>query len=240
MTQTAKGLNGTPQKQTRPGQRQQERLMRAERRRKRQRIWTASIVAVILVLAASIGFWQYQRYSAQIAADKSAKATAVALAHANASATAVTRDCFVAPAGTKTDNVYTATVTATPTAGLTTAPLVTGTPVKKSDGLQYLDIVVGTGPAAKSGSTVSVIYTGWLASNCQKFDSSYDHGGQSFDLALGKGQVIKGFDEGLVGMQKGGTRRISIPPALGYGSQAQQAIPADSTLIFDVTVVSVK
>src|SRR2546426_229296 len=101
MTQTAKGLNGTPQKQTRPGQRQQERLMRAERRRKRPRIWPASIVAVILVFAAIFVFWKYRRYSAQIAADKPAKATVGALAHANASATAVTRDCFVAPAGTK-------------------------------------------------------------------------------------------------------------------------------------------
>jgi FKBP-type peptidyl-prolyl cis-trans isomerase len=86
-----------------------------------------------------------------------------------------------------------------------------------------------------------VQYTGWLASNGQKFDSSYDHGGQPFALTLGQHQVIPGWEEGLIGMKPGGTRRILIPPALGYGAQGSPpAIPANSTLIFDVTMVSVQ
>ncbi len=239
MPQTTKGRNGTPQKQVRPGQRQQERLMRLARRRRRRQIWTASITAALLIVIASVSFWQYQRYTAQQAVDKAAKATAVAIAHANATGTAVVQNCFIAPAGTKTDNFYSAT--ATPTAGPTTAPLITGTSTTTSDGLKYIDINVGTGPAARAGSTLSVEYTGWLANGCNKFDSSYDHGGQPFDVTLGKGQVIKGFDEGLVGMKKGGTRRLYIPPALGYGDQgAGQTIPPGATLIFDITVVSIK
>ena len=98
----------------------------------------------------------------------------------------------------------------------------------------------GCGALAGSGSALSVIYTGWLQSNGQKFDSTYDEGRQPFSVTLGQRQVIPGWDEGLVGVNAGGTRRLIIPPALAYGSQGQGAVPPNATLIFDVTVLSVQ
>ncbi len=239
MTQTANGRKNEPQKQTRPGQRQQERLMRLERRRRRRRIITSIVVAVLIVAIASLSFWQYQNYTAQQTANRNAQATVTAKANAAAKATATTRDCFVSPAGTKTNNIYASA--ATPTAGPAQAPLITGTPVKLKDGLEYVDIVTGTGPAAKAGSTVNVEYTGWIASTCTKFDSSYDRQGQPFAVTpLGKAQVIQGWNEGLIGMKAGGTRRLLIPSSLGYGPQGNSPIPPNATLVFDVTAVSIK
>ncbi|HVB26249.1 MAG TPA: FKBP-type peptidyl-prolyl cis-trans isomerase [Ktedonobacteraceae bacterium] len=240
MTQTVNGRNNESQKQTRPGQRQQERLMRFERRRRRRRIITSIVVAVLLVAIVSLSLWQYQNYTTQQAVNRAAQATVTAKNHAAAVATATTQDCFVSPPGTKTSTLYASA--ATPTAGPAKAPLITGTPVKLKDGLEYVDIVTGTGPAAKAGDTVNVEYTGWLDSTCTKFDSSYDRKGQSFAVTpLGKAQVIPGWNEGLIGMKAGGTRRLLIPSALAYGAQgAQGAIPPNATLIFDVTVVSIK
>lgn len=240
MTQTVNGRNNEPQKQTRPGQRQQERLMRLERRRQRRRIITSVVGAVLVVAIASLGFWQFQNYTAQQAVNQAVQATVTAKNHVAAAATTTARDCFVSPAGTKTSTLYTSA--ATPTAGPAKAPLITGTPVKLKDGLEYVDIVTGTGPAAKAGDTVNVEYTGWLDSTCTKFDSSYDRQGQSFAVTpLGKAQVIPGWNVGLLGMKAGGTRRLLIPPALAYGSQgAQGTIPPNATLVFDVTVLSIK
>jgi FKBP-type peptidyl-prolyl cis-trans isomerase FkpA len=117
---------------------------------------------------------------------------------------------------------------------------VSGTPVKLPDGLQYIDMQVGCGPAAQSGSNVSVQFTGWLQKTGKKFDSSWDHNAQAFTLVLGQGKVIKGFDEGLVGMKQGGSRRIIIPAALAYGKTGSPpTIPPNSVLIFDVTMGSV-
>ena len=147
--------------------------------------------------------------------------------------------CFIDPSAPRVPSVY---ASGAPTSGPATAPAVSGTPVTLSGGLKYVDIKTGSGPAAHNGSNATVNYTGWLASNCQKFDSSYDsHGGQSpqpFTLALGQGQVIQGWDQGLIGMKAGGIRRLFIPSALGYGSQANGPIPANSDLIFDVQMVS--
>ncbi len=100
------------------------------------------------------------------------------------------------------------------------------------------DEVVGTGDEAVSGKTVSVNYIGTLA-NGTKFDSSYDRN-QPFDFQLGAGQVIKGWDQGVVGMKVGGKRKLVIPPSLGYGAQANGSIPANSTLTFEVELLSVK
>lgn len=112
------------------------------------------------------------------------------------------------------------------------------TPVKLLDGLQYIDLKVGDGRVIGKGDKISVQYTGWLASNGSKFDSSRDRG-QPFDLQLGVGQVIPGWDEGLQGMMPGGRRKLIIPAALGYGAQGQgQAIPPNSTLVFDVELIS--
>src|SRR5258706_14799823 len=105
-------------------------------------------------------------------------------------------------------------------------------------GLQYWDIVVGTGATAIPGKPVSVHYTGWLT-NGTKFDSSRDRG-KPFVFSLGVGQVIKGWDEGVAGMKAGGKRQLKIPPALGYGdSGASGVIPPNATLIFDVELLEV-
>jgi FKBP-type peptidyl-prolyl cis-trans isomerase len=103
--------------------------------------------------------------------------------------------------------------------------------------LQVTDQTVGTGAEAVAGKSVTVNYTGTLT-NGTVFDSSYSRN-QPFTFTLGAGQVIKGWDEGVVGMKVGGKRKLVIPPSLGYGSQAQGPIPANSTLIFEVQLVSV-
>lgn len=115
--------------------------------------------------------------------------------------------------------------------------------VTTSSGLQYVDLTVGNGDVAKAGNQVSVHYTGWLqnpdGSKGRKFDSSKDRG-QPFQFALGQGQVIKGWDEGVQGMKVGGVRELIIPPALGYGQGgAGGVIPPNATLIFEVELLGV-
>jgi FKBP-type peptidyl-prolyl cis-trans isomerase len=106
-------------------------------------------------------------------------------------------------------------------------------------GLRYKDEVVGTGVTAKAGDRVSVQYTGWLE-NGTKFDSSRDRN-QPFEFQLGAGSVIRGWDEGVEGMRVGGRRRLVIPPELGYGARAVGGvIPANSTLVFEVELLSVR
>jgi peptidylprolyl isomerase len=115
---------------------------------------------------------------------------------------------------------------------------VNGSPTTAASGLQYWEIVVGTGATAVSGKPVSVHYTGWLTSG-EKFDSSLDRG-KPFVFTLGAGEVIRGWDEGVAGMKAGGKRQLRIPPALGYGdSGAGGAIPPNATLIFDVELLDV-
>jgi FKBP-type peptidyl-prolyl cis-trans isomerase len=115
---------------------------------------------------------------------------------------------------------------------------VSGPPTTTASGLQYWDIVVGTGTTAVAGNLVSVHYTGWLTSG-EKFDSSVDRG-QPFSFPLGAGQVIKGWDEGVAGMKVGGKRQLRIPPELGYGAGgAGGVIPGNATLIFDVELLNV-
>jgi FKBP-type peptidyl-prolyl cis-trans isomerase len=117
-------------------------------------------------------------------------------------------------------------------------PPVTGQSNTTPSGLEYLDVVVGTGAVANAGQQVSVHYTGWLADG-SSFDSSVSRG-QPFAFALGRGQVIKGWDEGVSGMRIGGKRRLIIPAALGYGARgAPGAIPPNATLIFDVELLDV-
>jgi peptidylprolyl isomerase len=100
------------------------------------------------------------------------------------------------------------------------------------------DLVVGTGAEAEVGNTLTVNYTGTLE-NGTVFDSSY--GKSPFDFALGTGQVIPGWDKGLVGMKVGGQRRLTVPPELGYGAQgAGNSIPPNATLIFEVELLDVK
>lgn len=106
------------------------------------------------------------------------------------------------------------------------------------NGLKIEDEVVGTGDAAVAGKSVTVNYLGTL-SDGTKFDSSYDRN-QTFTFNLGAGEVIKGWDEGVVGMKVGGKRKLTIPPELGYGSQDLGIIPPNSTLIFEVELLKVE
>lgn len=109
-------------------------------------------------------------------------------------------------------------------------------------GLQYEDTTVGNGATASAGQEVQVHYTGWLYNDGvagKKFDSSKDRG-QPFEFSLGAGMVIKGWDEGVAGMQVGGTRRLVIPAALGYGARgAGGVIPPNATLLFEVDLLGV-
>ncbi|WP_223641535.1 FKBP-type peptidyl-prolyl cis-trans isomerase [Corallococcus sp. EGB] len=109
---------------------------------------------------------------------------------------------------------------------------------KSDSGLYTQDLVVGTGKEAVSGSYVLVHYTGWLPDGSM-FDSSRSRS-QPFDFVVGRGQVIKGWDEGLVGMRVGGKRKLVIPSDLGYGSRGSPpVIPSDAVLVFDVELMNV-
>jgi FKBP-type peptidyl-prolyl cis-trans isomerase len=104
--------------------------------------------------------------------------------------------------------------------------------------VEMVDSVVGKGAEAVSGKSVTVHYTGTLKDGT-KFDSSVDRK-EPFTFALGAGQVIKGWEQGIVGMKVGGKRKLTIPAELAYGANAVGAIPANSTLIFDVELLEVK
>ena len=109
------------------------------------------------------------------------------------------------------------------------------------DGLKYYDVKIGSGPHPKIGQTVLVQYTGTHL-NGQKFDSSYDHGGQPIGFPIGVGQVIKGWDEGVPPMKVGGKRRLVIPGKLAYGENPPPGAPfaPSDTLVFDIELVGVK
>ena len=113
-----------------------------------------------------------------------------------------------------------------------------GAQVTTASGLGYTDIVEGTGPSLRPGQTAVVHYTGTLTDGT-KFDSSVDKG-QPYEFTLGRGEVIKGWDEGVATMKVGGKRRLVVPARLGYGSMPRPGIPANSTLIFDVELLGVK
>ena len=114
--------------------------------------------------------------------------------------------------------------------------------ITTASGLQYEDTTVGTGATAQDGHHVKVHYTGWLYNEGvkgAKFDSSKDRD-DPFGFGLGHGMVIKGWDEGVQGMQVGGTRLLVIPPALGYGARgAGGVIPPNATLMFEVELLAV-
>ena len=105
-------------------------------------------------------------------------------------------------------------------------------------GLKIDDVVEGSGAEAQAGQMVTVHYTGWLT-NGSKFDSSKDRN-DPFRFKLGAGQVIRGWDEGVAGMKIGGTRKLTIPPQLGYGARgAGGVIPPNATLVFEVELLDV-
>ncbi|MGO8672332.1 MAG: FKBP-type peptidyl-prolyl cis-trans isomerase [Capsulimonadaceae bacterium] len=108
--------------------------------------------------------------------------------------------------------------------------------VTTSDGLRYQDLVVGKGATPKAGQSVTVTYVGTLA-NGTKFDASADHGDGTFTFTLGVHQVIEGWDEGVATMRIGGTRKLIVPPALGYGPNGAGPIPPNATLTFVVQLL---
>jgi FKBP-type peptidyl-prolyl cis-trans isomerase len=123
------------------------------------------------------------------------------------------------------------------------APASTGTEIMA---MQKTDLAPGSGPEIKSGQTALVHYTGWLYdasapdNKGTKFDSSVDRN-EPFEFPVGAGMVIKGWDEGVVGMKVGGKRRLVIPPDMGYGARgAGGVIPPGATLVFDVELVEIR
>ena len=102
------------------------------------------------------------------------------------------------------------------------------------------DLIVGTGAEAKDGDTVDVRYVGVLRANGKEFDASWKRADNNFSFTLGGGQVIQGWDQGVVGMKVGGRRRLIIPAELGYGAQGSPpTIPANAALVFDVDLKKV-
>ena len=137
-----------------------------------------------------------------------------------------------------------------PTAAATPVPTATPAPAGTTSeeaseltttesGLQYRDLVVGTGEEARIGATAIVHYTGWLLDGT-KFDSSVDRG-TPFEFVIGRGQVIKGWDEGVGSMNVGGKRELIIPPDLAYGDRgAGSVIPPGATLKFEVELIGLR
>ena len=115
--------------------------------------------------------------------------------------------------------------------------------ITTDSGLSYIDTKAGTGPAAKAGQSATVHYTGWIYENGvkgSKFDSSRERD-QTFSFPLGTGRVIRGWDEGIAGMRKGGQRTLIIPPNLAYGAAgAGGVIPPNATLLFEVELIGVR
>jgi FKBP-type peptidyl-prolyl cis-trans isomerase FkpA len=108
--------------------------------------------------------------------------------------------------------------------------------ITTASGLVIDELVVGDGAEARAGQTVSVHYTGWLTDGT-KFDSSKDRN-ELFEFPLGGRRVIAGWDEGVQGMKIGGTRKLTIPPALGYGARgAGGVVPPNATLVFEVELL---
>ena len=108
-----------------------------------------------------------------------------------------------------------------------------------NNGLIIEDIKIGEGQEVEKFNIVTVNYTGLLEDGT-KFDSSLNPGRTPFRFTVGAGQVIKGWDEGLIGMKVGGKRKLTIPPELGYGSRDNGPIPANSTLIFEIDLLGIE
>ncbi len=135
------------------------------------------------------------------------------------------------------EEVASVPVDASPITGIILDGEDAGREVDMSDALLIVDLQEGTGAEAKSGDTIRAHYTGTLLDGTV-FDSSRTRG-EPFEFTLGAGQVIQGWDDGIVGMKVGGQRRLTIPPEMGYGDRQVGTIPANSTLVFDVELVEI-
>ena len=202
-----------------------EQELRAQRRRRNTIIGaglgTAAVIGLIVWLALALGG---DDNTVTPAAQPSASTSASATPSESAAPAAVKKCAPIDPNP--------------PAKGQPTVPPVTGKPPTK---LVIKDVKEGHGPAAKKGSAVSVTYIGISCSNGEVFDASYKHGNQPFEVKpLGSASVIQGWNEGLVGVKAGGVRELVIPPDLGYGAAGQPPIGPNETLIFLITVDSVK
>jgi FKBP-type peptidyl-prolyl cis-trans isomerase len=111
--------------------------------------------------------------------------------------------------------------------------------VKTDSGLKYQDLKDGKGEGVKKGDTVQVHYTGWLAKTKKKFDSSHTRM-EVYEFTLGAGRVIKGWDEGVIGMKVGGRRKLMIPAKLGYGAEGYDGlVPKNAELVFEMELVKI-
>lgn len=128
--------------------------------------------------------------------------------------------------------------TPTQAASATTGAFTLTNPTTTPSGLKYEDVVVGTGDSPRAGQRVTVHYTGTFT-NGTKFDSSHDRN-EPFTFIIGNGNVIAGWDEGVLTMKVGGKRLLEIPPALGYGPRDYGPIPGGSTLLFEVELLGVQ
>jgi FKBP-type peptidyl-prolyl cis-trans isomerase FkpA len=213
-TGTAPKAAGTPPKTASPVTRRQQRKAEQERIRRRQQVLTGSIIAAIVIVALIIIIPLLHGGSGS-PGDVHATQTAVACS-ANKTGTYGLLSNF----------------SLGPNCSIGSYPIVT-----LPDGVQYADITIGSGQVAQSTDTVTADYEGWLT-NGTEFDSSSKHGGpQQFSL----GSVIPGWTEAIPGMQIGGERRLLIPGPEAYGANppSGSGIPANATLIFDVTLVSI-
>jgi FKBP-type peptidyl-prolyl cis-trans isomerase len=161
---------------------------------------------------------------------------AVSGAAACDSLTAPTEPVAIATDTTTAGSAAKPVASAAPTASAAPAPA--APPPDPNAKLVMTDLAPGQGVACKAGDTVSVHYVGTL-NDGTKFDSSRDRG-QPFTFTLGKGMVIKGWDDGVAGMKVGGKRKLVIPPALAYGPRAMGKIPPNSTLTFEVELMDIK
>lgn len=209
--------------------RERERLQ--QKAAQRQRLFTIIGMIVVIVLVVILGTVIVLNTSSSNINTSQAAATAPATAGATAGSTA----------SAATTTAATTATSGTPGAAASDqgkVPPVSGQEITMPDGLKYIDITPGTGASPTNGQNVSVNYTGYLLDGTV-FDSSYKRN-QPFSFPIGTGQVIKGWDEGVLTMKVGGKRRLIIPPALGYGAQgAGSSIPPNSTLVFDIELLKV-
>ncbi|HET8574588.1 MAG TPA: FKBP-type peptidyl-prolyl cis-trans isomerase [Candidatus Paceibacterota bacterium] len=186
-----------------------------------------SVIGLAIILAALLGlsYWGYLEFSHQHLAGQSAGATSTQ--------TEIATTTKANTINTENNNTMDQN-----TGGSSTG---IGNSSQAGEGqLMISDITVGTGTEAEQGDTVFVTYTGTLA-NGTVFDASSKHGGQPFSFTLGSGQVIPGWEQGILGMKVGGKRKLVIPPSLAYGANGiPGAIPPNATLTFVVELTNVE